>query len=255
MPLEGVWKVLELSVGSEFLVRVVTAVVVLAVFLAAGHYMPSWLLSRLKHVETGFIQKIGTTISIFLYVIGIVAALSVLSLSYAVIEIIFVLVVIGLLIAFRDALANAVGEVYIRLRTPFSEGEWVKIGDLEGRVASINTFDVELVTPHGERILVPNSLFLRGILVKKPGMAGSIVEAYFSLRGVTIEEARKALKETLKTIRPELSGEPKLRNVERENDYVRVTVMLPLLNVLKAKQLVNRAVIQLRRKGYEAEAL
>lgn len=255
MLLESVWRVLGLLVADELLVRAITAIAVLTVFLAAGHYMPNWLLSRFKHVEVGFIQKIGSTISIFLYVIGVVAALSILSLSYAVIEIIFVLIVVGLLIAFRDALANAVGEVYIRFRTPFSEGEWVKIGDLEGRVTSINTFDVELATPHGERILVPNSLFLKGILVKKPGMAGSLVEAYFSLKGVTVEEAKKVMKEVLQSVRPELSGDPALRRVEREDNYIKVTVVLPLLNVLKVKQLVNRTVIQLRRKGYEAEAL
>ena len=251
----SIWRVFALLMVNELLVRAVLAAAVLAVFLVSGRYLPGWLLSRFRHVEAGFVQKIGATISLFLYIIGIIAALSILSLSYYVLEIIFILIVLGLLIAFRDALANAVGEVYLRFRTPFSEGEWVRIGEMEGRVASINTFDVELVTPKGEKIIVPNSLFLKQVLVKKPSMAGSLVEAYFSLKGITVEEARKAIEEALQPIRPELSGEPSLKHVEREDDYVRVTITLPLLNVLKVKQLVNRTLMQLRRKGYEAEAL
>ena len=239
----------------ELLVRAVIAVAVLAIFLVSGHYLPGWLLSRLRQVEVGFVQKIGATVSLFLYIIGIIAALSVLSLSYYILEIVFILIVLGLLVAFRDTLANAVGEIYLRFRTPLSEGEWIRIGEMEGRVASINTFDVELVTPKGEKIIVPNSLFLKEVLVKKPGMAGSLVEAYFSFKGITVDEARKAMEEALQPIRPELSGEPSLKHVERENDYVRVTITLPLLNVLKVKQLVNRTLMQLRRKGYEAEAL
>lgn len=255
MLLESIWRVFGLLVESELLVRATTALGVFLVFLLVGRYVPDFLLSRLKHVEAGFVQKIGTIIRLFLYIIGIIAALSILSLSYAVLEIIFVLVVVGLLIAFRDALANAVGEIYIRFRTPFSEGEWVRIGEVEGRVASINTFDVELVTARGERILVPNSLFLRGILVKRVRVAESKVEAYFSFKGVTSEEACRAVMEALKTIRAELSGEPSVKQVEKKGEYVKVMVTLPLLNVLKVKQLVGRTVSQLRKKGYEAEAL
>ncbi len=240
---------------SEFFLRILAAIIVAVVFFVVGHYLPGKLLSKATHLEAGFIQRLSTIISLFLYVIGVVAALSILSLSYATLEIVLIIIALLLLIAFRDLLANAVGELYIRFRVPFNEGEWIKIGEVEGRVVTIRTFDVELVTSKGDRIIVPNSYFLKNCLIKKVGISGGISEFSILIRGIAARELEKVLSEALQHVRPELSGSGEIKSLKRDKNVVRITVALPLLNLLKAEKIVNEFIENIRSKGYEVEML
>jgi small-conductance mechanosensitive channel len=158
-------------------------------------------------------------------------------------------------VAFRDVLANAVGELYLRFRVPFNEGEWIKIGDIEGRVVSIRTFDVELVTLKGDRIVIPNSYFLRSFLVKRSGMAGGVSEFSLSIRGAPLREVEKILDEALEKVRPELAARGEIRSLKRDRNMVRITVALPLLNLLKAEKVMDEFVESIRARGYEVEVL
>jgi small-conductance mechanosensitive channel len=192
---------------------------------------------------------------ILLYVIGVAVVLGILSLNYLALGVFLILIFLGILVSFRDYLANAVGEIYLRLRAPFSEGEWIRIGDIEGRITAINLFDVEITTPYGEKVIIPNSLFLRSLSIRKIGKLGKISEVSFTVKGAKPEKIENTIYEALQTIRSELFEDGGIRKMEKNGKDVKVTLTLPVINVLKVKKLTEEVVGHLRKKGYEAEAL
>ena len=235
------------------MLRSLAAAVTFIVFFAVGRWIVPWLFFRAKHVEAGFLEKLSAAISLLLYVLGIITAISVLSLSYAVLEVVVILIILAFIVAFRDLLANAVGEVYLRFRLPFTPGEWVKIGDIEGRILSINTFDVELATREGDKVLVPNSQFLRSIIVRRVGVARSVLEVTLIIKGITAKDVDKVVRSALQAVRPELYGEGEVREVKRNKEFTRVILALPLINVLKGEKLASELAGHIREKGYEVE--
>jgi len=68
--------------------------------------------------------------------------------------------VIGL--AFQDTLGNIVGGLAIELDDSVSVDDWIKIGDVAGRVTEIRWRYTAIETRNWETVIVPNSLIVKG---------------------------------------------------------------------------------------------
>ncbi|HEX7668182.1 MAG TPA: mechanosensitive ion channel family protein, partial [Polyangiaceae bacterium] len=68
--------------------------------------------------------------------------------------------VIGL--AFQDTLGNVVGGLAIQLDDSVEVGDWVKVGDVTGRVTEIRWRYTAIETRNWETVIVPNSLLVKG---------------------------------------------------------------------------------------------
>ncbi len=244
-----------IELGELLFMRVIPAAAAAAAFFIAGRYISGKVAASLKHTETRFVQRLKTAVKVSFYVVGAAVTLGILSLNYLALGVFLIFVAIGILVSFRDFLANAAGEIYLRIRAPFSEGEWIRIGDFEGRITAINVFDVELTTPYGEKVIIPNSLFLKNLSIRKIGKLGKISEVSFMVKGAKPEKVESTIYEALQTIRSELFEDGEIRKIEKNGKDVKVTLTLPVINVLKVKKLTEELVGHLRRKGYEAEAL
>jgi small-conductance mechanosensitive channel/CRP-like cAMP-binding protein len=68
--------------------------------------------------------------------------------------------VIGL--AFQDTLGNVVGGLTLQLDDSIDVGDWIRVGDVVGRVAEIRWRYTALETRNWETVILPNSLLVKG---------------------------------------------------------------------------------------------
>lgn len=75
--------------------------------------------------------------------------------------------VVGIALAFalRDILENFVAGMLLQFRRPFSYGDQIISGETEGTVLSIDSRSVQVRTPDGETVYVPNSQVITDAIV------------------------------------------------------------------------------------------
>ncbi|TAG72495.1 MAG: small-conductance mechanosensitive channel [Oscillatoriales cyanobacterium] len=71
-------------------------------------------------------------------------------------------IVIGL--ALQDTLGSVMSGMALLLERPFSVGDWLRIGDIEGEVVDINWRSVRLLTLQRQMIIVPHQFIGKGII-------------------------------------------------------------------------------------------
>ncbi|MCC3406308.1 MAG: mechanosensitive ion channel [Microcoleus sp. PH2017_10_PVI_O_A] len=71
-------------------------------------------------------------------------------------------IVIGL--ALQDTLGSVMSGMALLLERPFSVGDWLRIGNIEGQVVDINWRSVRLLTPQRQMIIVPHQFIGKGII-------------------------------------------------------------------------------------------
>lgn len=72
---------------------------------------------------------------------------------------------IALAFALRDILENFVAGLLLQFRRPFSYGDQIVSGDIEGTVKSIDARSVTVVTPDGETVHIPSSQVITDAIV------------------------------------------------------------------------------------------
>jgi small-conductance mechanosensitive channel/CRP-like cAMP-binding protein len=67
--------------------------------------------------------------------------------------------------ALQDTLGNVLGGLALQLDNSIAVGDWVKIGDLRGRVAEIRWRYTAIETRNWETVVIPNSMLMKGQVV------------------------------------------------------------------------------------------
>jgi small-conductance mechanosensitive channel/CRP-like cAMP-binding protein len=78
--------------------------------------------------------------------------------------------VIGL--SLQDTLGNVIGGISLQLDQSLAVGDWIRVGDLKGRVVQIGWRCTTIETNDWETILLPNSVLMRGSVVILARRAG-----------------------------------------------------------------------------------
>jgi small conductance mechanosensitive channel len=110
---------------------------------------------------------VGSLISTFLVIAGLLLALATLRLTQAVLSILGLSAVVGLAVgfAFRDITENFIASVLLGVRRPFQIGDYVTVAGQSGVVRSLNTRATVLVTLEGNHVRIPNSVIFKEIMV------------------------------------------------------------------------------------------
>lgn len=95
---------------------------------------------------------------------GIIYALEQLSVKVG--PLLGALGIVGIALAFalQDILQNFVAGLLLQIRRPFSYGDQISSGDIQGTVESIDARTVTVVTPDGETVHVPSSQVITGAI-------------------------------------------------------------------------------------------
>jgi len=232
------------------------------VFLAAAVLILTYFISRYARISLGralskfgasFAKKFAEVVRYFIIFMGVAIAASILSLDVMAISVIITAVLILLLVSMRDILLNLASELYLAMRKPFKENDWIKVGDVEGTVRSIGGMDTEIITYEGDLVIVPNSYFLRNPIINKSQSLARYVELRLTLPKIKLDKVEAAVEEVLKEIKPELFGEPELLSIEEAGDKVEVVLSLPIVNVRKLRWLSARIAKEFYARGIEVE--
>lgn len=237
----------------NLIVRVISAAAVLIITYFISKYARVSLERSLSRFGAGFARKFAEIVRYFVIFMGAAIAVSVLSLDVMAISVIGVAIFIFLLVSMRDIFLNMAAEIYLAIRRPFKENDWIKVGEIEGTVKSIGGMDTELITYDGDLVIVPNSFFLRNPVINKSQSLARHVEFRLRMPRMRLDKVEGAVEEVLREIRPELFGEPELLSIEETGDEVEVILSLPIVNVRKLKWLSARIAKAFHAKGIEVE--
>jgi len=236
-----------------FIVRVVLAVLSIALAIFFGSKLGDLIMKNLSRFGRSFASKLAEMVKYFTIILGAVIAFSILSLDVIILTGISIGLFIVVLISMRDVFSNYAGEIYLRVRRPFDEGDFIKIGRISGRVVSINSQDVELISVKGERIVVPNQFFLKYPVVNKSSATAASTELRVVFNEVAPEEAEKILMEALSEIRPELFEDPKIISINKRDGKTEVELSLSVVNQQKMRWLIGKLSKELHGRGVEVE--
>jgi small-conductance mechanosensitive channel len=145
---------------------------------------------------------VGSLISSGLVLAGLLAALSILNLTHAVLSILGLAGVVGLAVgfAFKDITENFIASVLLGVRRPFQVGDYVTVAGQSGVVKSLNTRATVLVTLEGNHIRIPNNVVYKEILVNASASVSfrgsfDVVVPYEASTAAALEAMTRALRE------------------------------------------------------------
>jgi small conductance mechanosensitive channel len=104
------------------------------------------------------------------------------------------LATIALGFALQDILSNFVAGIVLLLEHPFTRGDQIAMGEVEGEVEDIRVRATQLRTPDGQQVLIPNKLLFTSVLTNSTATMHRRLEVHLS---VTATEASAKLREQL----------------------------------------------------------
>jgi small-conductance mechanosensitive channel/CRP-like cAMP-binding protein len=211
IPLAGVLRARNSSVHAETqLAALILAN--LALIGLASRILFSFALPRVRLVVPRIFQDViiagASIVSVFL-----LASKAGLNLSGLIATSAVLTAVIGL--AFQDTLGNVVGGLALQLDNSVQVGDWIKVGDVSGRVAEIHWRYTAVETRNWETVIVPNSLLVKGQVIVQ-GRRGGVPSfwrrwVYFNVDfRYAPSDVTRIVQETLRGTRIErVADEPK----------------------------------------------
>lgn len=132
-------------------------------FILVGYMIIKLFITLLKRsVNRSKIEKtipnfIISILNIILIIVLVISALKFIGISTESVVTIASVISLGFSLALQDVIKGIANGLLLVTTKPFVEGEYVKIGDIEGTIISISMFNTVLKTPDGLMITYPNS--------------------------------------------------------------------------------------------------
>jgi small-conductance mechanosensitive channel len=117
------------------------------------------VLSRFK-LDDGSQFVILRLIHYALIVIGLLLAINVVGIHLTSLTVIFGLVGVGIAFGLQNITSNFVSGVILLFETSVDVGDYIQVGEIIGRVSSINMRSTTVITPENITLIVPNSRFI-----------------------------------------------------------------------------------------------
>lgn len=117
------------------------------------------VLSRFK-LDDGSQFVILRLIHYVLMVIGLLLAINVVGIQLTSLTVIFGLVGVGIAFGLQNITSNFVSGVILLFETSVDVGDYIQVGEIIGRVSSINMRSTTVITPENITLIVPNSRFI-----------------------------------------------------------------------------------------------
>ncbi|MDY7082809.1 MAG: mechanosensitive ion channel, partial [Halobacteria archaeon] len=122
---------------------------------------------RLEGVKVSEVSQIPSFVKYTIIFIAVLMALSQLGISTTALHILLAVVLIGVMVivvvALRNMVSSAVSGLYILMTQPYSIGDRVRVGEVEGVVQEIDMFTTRL-EDDGREYVVPNyEVFEKGV--------------------------------------------------------------------------------------------
>lgn len=167
---------------SNLFVSLVAAIVILLIGLVIGRFIGNIVRKILRELEVSKILKeegvkfpledvLSVGIKYVVYFVAIILALNQVGLTDTVLNIflgiILVLIVIFIILAFKDFIPNAMAGFFVHQRRDIKEGDQIRVKNIEGKVIDINLIETKVKTKSGDVIYIPNSFLTKNEVKKR----------------------------------------------------------------------------------------
>jgi small conductance mechanosensitive channel len=116
-------------------------------------------------IKFAFEQTISAIVKYAIYAVTIVLILNELHITTWVLNFvsysIAILVLVSILLGFKDFVPNFIAGLAIHRRGFVKEGDQIRVRDIEGEVRSVNLLDTRIKTPTGDMMFVPNAIMVK----------------------------------------------------------------------------------------------
>ena len=171
-----------LATSIEFVPTLIKAVVTLVVGLWRANKLSRMLTIILKRrqIDETVIPFLSSIINVIIKILVIISVAGMFGIQTT--SFIAMLGAAGLAIglALQGSLAHFASGVLILLFKPYKVGDWVKIGDYEGEVDSIQIFNTLLKTANNKIVILPNSIITSGPILNTSSLGVVRLDLSFS---------------------------------------------------------------------------
>jgi small conductance mechanosensitive channel len=173
------------------------------------------------HLLVGKLAYFGTML------LGTVVALAIggVNLGWAVGSLGLVTVAIGF--ALQDILSNFVAGIVLLLEHPFTRGDQIAMGDVEGTVEDVRVRATQLRTPDGQQLIIPNKLLFTSVLTNSTATMHRRVEILVSVPGSEVSsKLRERLLEAAASVEGVSEGDRSPRLLVQDLDDDKIELLL-----------------------------
>ena len=173
------------------------------------------------HLLVGKLAYFGTLL------LGTVVALSIggVNLGWVVGSLGLVTVALGL--ALQDILSNFVAGIVLLLEHPFTRGDQIAMGDVEGTVEDVRVRATQLRTPDGQQLIIPNKLLFTSVLTNSTATMHRRVEVRLSVPGSEVPgKLRERLLESAVSVEGVSEGDRSPRLLVQDLDDDKIELLL-----------------------------
>jgi small conductance mechanosensitive channel len=150
---------------ADIVVESISFFAIIAVTWLIAHFVDAFLGRLLKLGPPLVLVHIRRLVSTFIWLIGVLLALAQIGLRIEILLLLIGLIGVVLAIANRETLENIASKYFADFYIPFKVGDSIAIRGYSGKVIEINPISTVLITEDENLISVPNSLFLREVVV------------------------------------------------------------------------------------------
>ena len=224
----------------------VSAIVVAFVFLKIFRSVINRTIGRINSMMALRIQRAG---SLIVWTVATVFILSQFGLDVMILLMIFGLSGLAVVLAMKETLSNALMEYFLISNRPFNLGDWIRVGEYYGRVVAINSLNTVLVTPENERVVIPNSLFSKEVVVNQTTKEGIRISIPMTVdRKRDLLEVERELLTVSQDIKRELipSRPPIVIVKDIGKDLVKLELRLWILNPAKKDAIISEVMKRIK---------
>lgn len=152
---------------TNFLPNVVVAVFLVIFGAILADRAAIWTSERLQGIKVSDVSAVPTAVKYTIVSIAVLMALSQLGISTTALHILLAAFLLGVIlltvVSLRSMASSAVSGIYILLTQPYSIGDRVRVGEVEGVVQEIDVFTTRIENDEREHVIPNHEVFDRGV--------------------------------------------------------------------------------------------
>jgi small conductance mechanosensitive channel len=148
-----------------FVTTIISFVAIIVVTWLIAHFANSFLSRILRHGPPLISVHVRRLTVAFIWIVGILVALEQVGLRIEILLLLIAIIGIVLVMANRETLENVASKYFADFYIPFKVGDSITIRGYSGKVIEINPISTVLISENENLISIPNSLFLRDVVI------------------------------------------------------------------------------------------
>ncbi len=179
--------------GPRILIAILTFILGMIIIKIVQKLITRWLnKSNVEATTRGFLNS---AIKILLYVLLVLLILQELGVPITGLIAVLTTAGVAVALALKDSLGNIAYGMILVTSKPFKQGDYVRLGTIEGTVRSIEIMSTEIITIDNKLVTIPNKIVYSSPMINYTGLKKRRMDMYFTVAyNSDLEKIRKIAK-------------------------------------------------------------